>query len=203
MDAKTCIEKLRLCGVLNVATVDADGRPQVRCISAVYYEGMDIYMLTSRGKYVAKEWERDGHVQLLVYTRFNEMIRVSGRVQRVPDEEQVLWRDKIYEAQPYLANVYPGNTREINVMYVLKDYSIEYFNLGVHPIERYVYEVGGGKAKPNGYRITESCTGCGACVGECPEGAIRLGHPCVINPVHCLHCGRCQELCPCDAVVRL
>jgi uncharacterized pyridoxamine 5'-phosphate oxidase family protein len=116
MDAKTCIEKLRLCGVLDVATVDADGLPQVRCISAVHYDGTDIYMLTSRGKNVAREWEENGNVQLLVHTRFNEMIRVSGKVQRVPENEQAMWRDKIYDAQPYLTNVYPGNTREINVI---------------------------------------------------------------------------------------
>ena len=85
------------------------------------------------------------------------MIRVSGKVARVPDDEQIKWRDKMYEAQPYLANVYPGNTREINVIYGLKDYTIEYFNLGVHPIERYFYEIGSAKAKPKGYRITEAC----------------------------------------------
>jgi uncharacterized pyridoxamine 5'-phosphate oxidase family protein/Pyruvate/2-oxoacid:ferredoxin oxidoreductase delta subunit len=203
MDAKTCIEKLRLCGVLNAATVDSDGLPQVRCISAVHYEGTNIYMLTSRGKNVAKEWEQDGHVQLLVHTRFNEMIRVSGKVERVPENEQALWRDKIYDAQPYLSNVYPGNTREINVIYALKDYTIEYFNLGARPIERFVYEVGSGKSKPKGYRITEACTACGICLDECPEGAISGGNPYVINPIHCLHCGRCQELCPSQAVIKL
>jgi uncharacterized pyridoxamine 5'-phosphate oxidase family protein/Pyruvate/2-oxoacid:ferredoxin oxidoreductase delta subunit len=203
MDAKTCIEKLRLCGVLNVATVDGDGLPQVRCISAVHYEGTNIYMLTSRGKNVAKEWEQDGHVQLLVHTRFNEMIRVSGKVEREPENEQALWRDKIYDAQSYLTNVYPGNTREINVIYALKDYTIEYFNLGVRPIDRFVYEVGSGKAKPKGYQITDACIGCGTCISECPEDAISEGNPYVINPIHCLHCGRCQELCPAQAIIRL
>ena len=69
MNAETCLEKLRLCGVLYVATVDSEGLPQVRCISAVQYDGTDIYMLTSRGKYVAKEWEQNGNVQIIVYTK--------------------------------------------------------------------------------------------------------------------------------------
>ena len=33
MNAKTCLEKLKLVGVLSFATVDADGAPQIRCIS--------------------------------------------------------------------------------------------------------------------------------------------------------------------------
>jgi ferredoxin len=114
-----------------------------------------------------------------------------------------MWRDKIYDAQPYLTNVYPGNTREINVIYALKDYTIEYFNLGVRPIDRFVYEVGSGKAKPKGYQITDACIGCGTCISECPEDAISEGEPYVINPTHCLHCGRCYELCPNNAIIRL
>jgi uncharacterized pyridoxamine 5'-phosphate oxidase family protein len=50
MDAETCLKKLQYVGVLNFATVDEDGAPQVRNISAIHYEGMDIYFLTARGK---------------------------------------------------------------------------------------------------------------------------------------------------------
>lgn len=35
MDAKTCLKKMELVGVLNVATVDENGNPQIRCISAL------------------------------------------------------------------------------------------------------------------------------------------------------------------------
>ena len=38
MDAKTCLKKLEYVGVLVFATVDAQGNPQVRNISAVHYE---------------------------------------------------------------------------------------------------------------------------------------------------------------------
>ena len=46
MDVKTCIQKLGYVGVLNFATVDEYGAPQVRNISAIHYEGTDIYFLT-------------------------------------------------------------------------------------------------------------------------------------------------------------
>lgn len=43
----------------------------------------------------------------------------DGEIQRlyaVDDAEQIRWRDIIFEEQPYLANVYPGDTREIGIM---------------------------------------------------------------------------------------
>ena len=38
MDAKTCLEKLKLVGVLSFATVDGGGAPQIRCISAIHFD---------------------------------------------------------------------------------------------------------------------------------------------------------------------
>ena len=38
MDAKTCLQKLQYVGVLAFATVDGQGAPQVRNISAIHYE---------------------------------------------------------------------------------------------------------------------------------------------------------------------
>ena len=39
IDIKTCLKKLGYVGVLDFATVDEDGAPQVRNISAIHYEG--------------------------------------------------------------------------------------------------------------------------------------------------------------------
>ena len=38
MDLETCLKKMELVGVLAFATVDSDGAPQIRNISAVHYE---------------------------------------------------------------------------------------------------------------------------------------------------------------------
>ncbi len=38
MDAETCMEKLKLVGVLSFATVDGEGNPQIRCISAIHFD---------------------------------------------------------------------------------------------------------------------------------------------------------------------
>ena len=45
MDAKTCLQKLQYVGVLAFATVDRNGAPQVRNISAIHYEPDGIYFL--------------------------------------------------------------------------------------------------------------------------------------------------------------
>lgn len=54
MDIETCLKKLSYVGVLDFATVDEDGAPQVRNISAIHYEGTTLYFLTARGKPFAR-----------------------------------------------------------------------------------------------------------------------------------------------------
>ena len=205
MDAKTCIEKLGYVGVLDFATVDEDGAPQVRNISAIHFEGTDIYFLTARGKSFTRQLYADGRVQILGYTRYKETIRVSGKAVEVPEDEQLKWRNTLYEEQPYLENVYPGETKNIDTMFVIKDYTIEYFCLSSRPITREYFEVGNAKLKPKGYKITEACIGCGKCTRACPQNAIDAGNPktFVIRQNNCLQCGNCFENCPVQAIERL
>lgn len=202
MDAKTCLQKLQYVGVLAFATVDAAGAPQLRNISAIHYEPDAIYFFTARGKDFCRELLTDGRVQALGYTRYKEMIRLSGRAVPVPQEEQTRWIETIFSEQPYLANVYPGDTRDIGIVFVIRQATIEYFNLGVRPIFRETYSVNGGQAAPKGYRITDACIGCGRCAANCPQSCITPGQPYAIQPQHCLHCGNCFEHCPVQAIVR-
>lgn len=204
MDAQTCLQKMKLAGTPSLATVDEAGAPQIRCVSAVHYEPDAVYFLTARGKEMARQLERDGRIQTLVHTRFNEMIRMSGVATVVPEQEQGRWIDAIYAEQPYLANVYPGATRKINVIYKVGHITIDYFNLGVRPIERAVFSLDGAPAPAGGYRIdAERCIGCGTCAASCPQGCIVAGDAYRIEAEHCLHCGACAEACPAGAVERL
>lgn len=203
MDIQTCIAKLGYVGVLNFATVDEDGAPQVRNISAIHYEGTDIYFLTARGKHFARQLLRDGRVQISGYTMYKETIRVSGRAEQVPEREQRKWRDVLYAEQPYLENVYPGETKNIDTMFVIKDYTIEYFCLSTRPITREYFTVRSAVLKPKGYRVTDACIGCGTCQSVCPQSAIDEGAPFVIRQNNCLQCGNCFENCPAQAIERL
>ncbi len=204
MNAEICLQKLRLCGVLSFATVDENGAPQIRCISAVHYEPDGLYFFTARGKAFCKELQRDGRVQILAYTRFKEMIRLSGRAVAAPEEEQQEKIRTIFEEQPYLANVYPGETRNIGIIFEIRNFSVEYFNLGVNPIFRETYSVGSAHAEEKGYTIVpDRCIGCGTCLRNCPQKCITPGKPYRIEPEHCLHCGACYESCPVKAVEKL
>ena len=201
MDAETCLKKLSYVGVLAFATVDEHGAPQERNISAIHYEPDALFFFTARGKFFCRELLSDGRVQVLGYTRYKEMIRLSGKA--APADDQKKWIDAIFAEQPYLANVYPGETRDIGMVFCIRDMEIAYFNLGVNPIFRESYMLGAGAISPKGYEITDACVGCGICAAGCPQRAIAEGTPCRIEAEHCLHCGRCAENCPVKAIRRL
>ncbi|HMM27164.1 MAG: 4Fe-4S binding protein [Chloroflexota bacterium] len=46
------------------------------------------------------------------------------------------------------------------------------------------------------------CTGCGACVEQCPEHALGqiAGKATVLEPDACTYCARCETLCPTRAI---
>ena len=202
MDLQTCLKKMELVGVLAFATVDAEGAPQIRNISAIHYEPDALYFFTARGKNFCRELQEDGRVQILCYTKYKEMIRLSGRAYAVAEEEQKVWMNRIFEEQPYLANVYPGDTRDIGIIFCINQAQVEYFNLGVNPIFRETYLMGNGTIEKKGYVITDQCVGCGTCLAHCPQRCIEEGAPYRIRQEHCLHCGSCLEHCPVNAVER-
>ena len=81
---------------------------------------------------------------------------------------------------------------------------MEYFNLGVNPIFRENYVFGKAvTAREKGYKITESCIGCGTYTEHCLQRCIEVGTPCPIQAEHCLHCGARFENCPVWAVIKL
>jgi electron transfer flavoprotein alpha subunit len=49
--------------------------------------------------------------------------------------------------------------------------------------------------------ITKKCTGCQACVGECPVGAADIvDGVALIDAEKCIGCGKCVAVCPADAI---
>lgn len=200
MDAKTCLKKLKLVGVLSFATVDGKGDPQVRCISAIHFDQESFCFFTARGKDFCSELLQNGKVQILAYTRFKEMIRLSAKAVPAPESEQEEKINTIFDEQPYLSNVYPNDTRKIGIVFEIKNAEIEYFNLGVNPIFRESYTLGTGTVSEKGYIITDRCIGCGKCQRSCPQHCIIQGTPYQIQQEHCLHCGNCYENCPAKAV---
>ena len=54
MDLAACLKKMKLVGVLAFATVDSEGAPQIRNISAIHYELDELYFLPPEVKIFVK-----------------------------------------------------------------------------------------------------------------------------------------------------
>ena len=47
-----------------------------------------------------------------------------------------------------------------------------------------------------------SCVACGACLKECPRGAISIHKGCyaAVDNENCVGCGKCAKICPANAI---
>jgi ferredoxin len=50
------------------------------------------------------------------------------------------------------------------------------------------------------YKISDDCTACGTCIGECPVEAIHEGDIYKIDADACTDCGACADVCPVEAI---
>lgn len=179
------------------ATLAEDGRPEARIIDVMLYDGKSLYFLTAKGKefyrqlieqkFVAVTGQKDG-----------KAVSLRGFV-RVADPALL---DVMFEENPYMKDIYPGDTRRALEAFEIYQASGEYFDLTQTPVLREPIAIGAGEsATGRCYRITAGCTACGRCMPVCPQRCIEPGRPYRIAPEHCLHCGACAAVCPAGAVV--
>ncbi|OKZ67270.1 MAG: (4Fe-4S)-binding protein [Clostridiales bacterium 41_12_two_minus] len=135
----------------------------------------------------------DGHPQ----TRIIDMMYY--------DEEGVYFKnigkknlDIMFEKNPYMKKIYPGDTKDAIEVFRLYEAQGEYFDIS-NPsnIVRDTITIGKTEAVQTGYFIGKECIGCKLCYSVCPQKCIDISSvPVTINQNHCLHCGRCAEICP-------
>lgn len=183
MTAEACIKLLREIKDVAFATVDEEGHPQVRIIDVMIAEGEKLYFCTERGK--------DFYRQLM-----------SNEYTAITISDQKMWIDRIFEENPMMNDVYPGESRYISEAFCIEDGLLEFFDLGNIPIYRERFTIGKIKKEEKGFWITEACIGCGTCRDVCPQKCISEGKPYKIQREHCLHCGLCEEQCPAGAIQR-
>lgn len=200
MTAKECLQVLRDIKDCAFATVDENGMPQNRIIDVMHVEEDALYFLTARGKHFYRQLV-DG--QAVAITGLNDKwqtVRLVGKVEKIAEQKE--WIDRIFEENPSMKSVYPGDSRYILDPFCIRDAQIEFFDLGKEQICRESFSIGAERPKQKGFLITDSCIGCGKCKRNCPQSCITEGTPYEIAQEHCLHCGLCFENCPVQAIVR-
>ncbi|WP_087410020.1 4Fe-4S binding protein [Collinsella sp. An2] len=209
--AQDCINLLRHIRDASFATVDETGAPQIRIIDVMLAEPGAVIFCTARGKNFYRQLIEDGRVAVTGLTRDFKMVRFQGRARRLPDAEQHAWIDKIFDNNPSMNNVYPGDARYVLEAFALGNGEIELFDLGVSPIDRHSFTLGDAVPAPRGFQITDACIGCGTCQRVCPQRCVveaepgstdASSAPYRIDQDHCLHCGLCAENCPVHAIER-
>jgi uncharacterized pyridoxamine 5'-phosphate oxidase family protein/Pyruvate/2-oxoacid:ferredoxin oxidoreductase delta subunit len=199
MNAQDCLQTLRDIKDVSFATVDQEGHPQIRIIDVMLVDEGALYFCTSRGKDFHAQLMRDPHVAIVGMTRDFKMVRLAGEARFVTDDPHA-WIDRIFDQNPSMDDVYPGQSRYVLDPFVIDNGCVELFDLGVSPIYRQTFSLGGAPTHPQGFQITDACIGCGACARNCPQQCITPGNPFAIAQEHCLHCGLCYENCPVQAI---
>ncbi len=200
MDAQKCLQVLRDVKDVAFATADENGMPHVRIIDVMLVEDGKLYFCTARGKDFYRQITENPRTEITGMNRDYQMVRLSGKVKRLPEQKK--WIDRIFDANPSMKDVYPGESRYILEPFCIEDGQIEFFDLGKTPICRESFTIGTVKAPQKGFDITDACIGCGKCQRNCPQQCISEGTPFMISQEHCLHCGLCYENCPVSAIIK-
>ncbi len=201
MNAQRCLDILREIKDVAFATVNDEGKPEVRIIDVMIVEQEKLYFCTGRGKDFYRQLLEHPDVAVTGLNKAFQMVRLSGKAEKLTDQKR--WIDRIFEENPVMNGVYPGESRYILEPFCIESGELEFFDLGKSPICRESFVFGEEKTiKQKGFRITDACIGCGKCMRGCPQQCITKGAPFLIHQEHCLHCGLCFENCPVQAIVR-
>ncbi|BBH26489.1 hypothetical protein SG0102_14230 [Intestinibaculum porci] len=199
MNAQNCLEILRSIKDVAFATIDRDGKPQVRMIDMMLIEEGKLFFCTARGKDFYQELCDLPEAAITGMNEKYQMVRFNAKVKKLSDQKY--WIDRIFEENPSMKDVYPGDSRYILEPFVMDEGTLEFFDLGVSPIHRESFALK-MPVKEKGFLISDACIGCGTCQRNCPQQAIIKGTPYVIKQEQCLHCGLCFEKCPVKAIFR-
>ena len=176
-----------------VATIGLDGHPQTRVIDMMLWDEQGVYFLTEKGKTFYTQLMEQKYIALSA-TKGKKSVSLRGKIQNIGSEKL----DEIFEKNPYMQKIYPGNTRSALEVFRLYEASGEYFDISdpAH-VTRDSIVIGQPEAVVSGYFVGDKCIGCKLCYSVCPQKCIDIStKPVVIDQSRCLHCGRCAEICP-------
>ena len=182
-----------------VATIGGDGHPQTRVIDMMLWDENGVYFLTARGKVFYAQLMEQGFIALSA-VKNKISISLRGKIRNIGSEKL----DEIFEKNPYIQSIYPGETRSALEVFCLYEAQGEYFDIS-NPshVMRDNIVIGQAAAAETGYFAGSGCIGCKLCYSVCPQKCIDITKkPVVIDQHRCLHCGRCAETCPRQVIER-
>lgn len=196
--AKKYVDLFRKVKIASAATVDQEGHPRSRIINVMIAADEGMYIVTSKGKPFYEQLMNTGEIALSAMCPDCQSLKFYGKIRKA----EKLWVDRVFEENPGMNEVYPGDTRYILDAFLIYEGSGEWFDLMHYPISRETFSYG-TEEEMAGFEITDACIGCGSCVKVCPQKCIAQGEPYRIDPIHCLQCGACREACPVGEVRKL
>lgn len=186
------------------ATTDENYFP-VTCVIDIMLSDKDgLYFLTAKGKAF---YERLKNQPLISFTGMkgtdtlsSKSITLRGEVREIGQKRL----SEIFEKNPYMETIYPNReSRTALTVFQIYKGSGEFFDLSCKPISREQFSFGGMENHTAYFFVTDKCNGCTLCANACPQNCIDISVcPVKIKQKHCLHCGKCLEICPLQAVER-
>ena len=107
-----------------IATIGADGHPQTRVIDMMLYDERGVYFLTAKGKAFYAQLMEQGFIALSA-TKDKISISLRGKIGDIGSEKL----DEIFEKNPYMQAIYPGDTRSALDVFRLYEADGEYFDI--------------------------------------------------------------------------
>lgn len=173
-----------------------DNVPSVRIIDLMIYEDNTLYFVTGRGKHFYRQLKKNPRIAIVGMDKKYVTVRVTGEIEFVGQG----CLGKVFELNPVMNDLYPGEKRCILEAFCMRSGVGEIFDLSMVPAKRERFAFGGAVPVPAGFVITDRCVACGICRDVCPTGAILEGDIYRIEGNRCLECGLCCESCPYDAI---
>ena len=142
-----------------VATIGSDGHPQTRIIDMMYYDEEGVYFLTATGKTFYDQLMEQQYVAISA-TKDKIAVSLRGKIKNIGKKNL----DIMFEKNPYMKTIYPGDTKDAIEVFRLYEAQGEYFDIS-NPsnIVRDTITIGKTEAVQIGYFIGKECIGCKLC----------------------------------------